>query len=467
MDRGFIKDFHILPTALGPVVFHSSSYRLFQVDEDTAAVIGALEAGRPVAAAELEEVRSLLAREVGSEAFQLKTHILGDREDLTVFYFFVSQDCNLDCLYCYGDGGDYGKVRMLMADGTADAFLERFVTAPGRRYMINLFGGEPLMNLPMLRGFIVRAKEHAARIGCEIDFNVTTNGTLWNDDIRDLLVDHITNVTVSLDGPKDVHDHQRPARGGFSPHERALRTLAELRKAKGDNFVIRTIVTKKTCDRVGEIYEYNSKLAPGGVGLTTVDVDPGHPLALDDADHLAMLEQIVATNRANLLAFADSDDARFFEYTFDLFELMFFRKYRLNPCNAGRAVAAVAADGDVYPCHRFVGKDGFRIGNVSQDPPLNDDHARISAAFQRAGVDANPTCSGCWARYMCGGCCYVIAHLRTGDIARPPSYYCRLKKTVYHELLATFAEIMADPERASRLVNNVTELLSSRARAVC
>ncbi|HLO75125.1 MAG TPA: SPASM domain-containing protein [Magnetospirillum sp.] len=468
MTTSFAKDFHLLPTELGPVVFHAGSYRLFQVDEAKAATLEALEAGRPVAADAVEDLRAALKLALGDQdGFQLKSSILGNNEDLSVFYFFVSQDCNLGCLYCYGDGGDYGKGRMLMADVTAQAFLDRFVTTPGKRYMINLFGGEPLMNMPMLKRFIAEVEQRARQLGSHIDVNVTTNGTLWNDDIRDFLRDHVTNVTVSLDGPPEIHDAQRPARGSFSPYERAMRTLEGLREIKPANTVIRTIVTHDSCRQVGDIYRHNAKLAPGGVGLTMVDVDPANPLALTDQDHQDMLDQMVETNRASLLSFAQDDDPQFFEYTFDLFEMVFFRRYRQNPCNAGRAVAAVAADGDIYPCHRFVGKDGFRMGNVTQDPPLDENHARIAATFREAGVDANPQCSQCWARYLCGGCCYVIALLRTGDIASPPAYYCRLKRTIYHELLATFATIMADEDKAKRLIGNVTRLLAGRAGVTC
>lgn len=466
MSADVIKDFHLLSTALGPVVFHGTSYRFFQVGEAVAATVAALEAGESVADGAVEAARKALLGEVGTEPFQLKSHLLGDNEDLSVFYFFVSQDCNLACAYCYGDGGDYGKSRMLMDETVADAFLERFITEPGRRYMVNLFGGEPLMNLPVLKSFVARGKAKAAGLGGHIDFNITTNGTLWNDDIRDFLRDHVNNVTVSLDGPQEFHDAQRPARGNFSPYERTVRTLGELRKVKPDKTVIRTIVTSATCGQVSEIYAHNAALAPGGAGLTTVDIEPGHPLALSDEDRLTMLRQMVWTNRDSLLSFARDDDPAFFEYTFDLFELMFFRKYRLNPCNAGRAVAAVAADGDLYPCHRFVGKDDFKVGNVLAETPLDGNFARLRQAFKEAGVENNPTCSQCWVRYMCGGCCYVISHNRNGDIAEPPPHYCRLKKTVYHELLTTFVEIMADEARAAKLVTNVTRLLEKRARPV-
>lgn len=475
MDTGFIKDFHVLQTAKGPVAFHAPSYRFFEVDKEIGSVISWLEknGGNAGEAGEItqeqaDKAKTALFKEVGDGSFRLQNNILGDKSDLTVFYFFASQDCNLNCTYCYGDGGDYGKGRMLMEEGTADNFLERFLTGENKRYMVNFFGGEPLMNLPLIKNLVAKAKEKGKKLGFEVDFNLTTNGTLWNSKIRDFLRDDIRNVTVSLDGPKDINDAQRPARGRFSPHDRTLKTLKELKKVKGGNFVIRTIVTKNSYDKIGEIYRYNLALAPGGVGITSVDVDPGHPLALSESEHKLMVQRIIENNAANLDAFATDDNPQFYEYTFDLFEMIFFKKYRTNPCNACRAVAAVGADGDIYPCHRFVGVEEFRIGNVNDPRHLNENYGKVRESFQKTSVDTMPQCSVCWARYLCGGCCYVISYLRVGSIDKPWHRYCYLKRTVYHHLLGRFIEIMADPVKKEKLAGNVIRLLSEKKnKAAC
>lgn len=474
MDTGFIKDFHVLQTAKGPVAFHAPSYRFFEVDEEIARVISSLEkkggkwdqAG-DISQQQIDHARAALLKEVGDGSFRLQNNILGDKSELTVFYFFASQDCNLNCTYCYGDGGDYGKGRMLMEEGTADNFLERFLTGKNKRYLVNFFGGEPLMNLPLIKDLVAKAKEKGKRLGFEVDFNLTTNGTLWNDRIRDFLRDDIRNITVSLDGPKDINDAQRPARGTFSPHDRTVETLKELKKIKGGNFVIRTIVTRNSYDKIGEIYRYNLELAPGGVGITSVDVDPAHPLALTEDEHKLMVQRIVENNAANLDSFATDDNPQFYEYTFDLFELIFFKKYRPNPCNACRAVAAIGADGDIYPCHRFVGVEDFRIGNVNDANHLNENYDKVRELFRTASVDTMPQCAKCWARYLCGGCCYVISYLREGSIEKPWHRHCYLKKTVYHHLLGRFIEIMEDPEKKEKLVGNVIRLLSEKSRVVC
>jgi uncharacterized protein len=146
---------------------------------------------------------------------------------------------------------------------------------------------------------------------------------------------------------------------------------------------------------------------------------------------------------------------------------MFFKKYRPNPCNAGKSVAAVASDGDIYPCHRFVGFKEFCVGNVNNEKPLNEHFERIFREFRMTSVDSIDKCSKCWVRYICGGGCYVIAYLRNGNISEPPQRYCYLKKTVYHNLLTHFIKIMSDPERKEKLINNVKRLLRDRKMEAC
>lgn len=471
MDKEFIKDFHVLPTSKGYVVFHSLSYRFFEVDEDTGKVLLSLEMNREkennISAIDVKKAKDLLLKEVGENSFSLKNNALGEREGLAGFYLFVSQDCNLKCSYCYGDGGDYRKGKMLMDEATARNFLERFIDGRQRQYVVNLFGGEPLLNFSLIKKFVLEAKAKARSMGFKINFNITTNGTIWNSEIRDFIKDHITNITVSLDGPKEINDIQRIPMGDFSPHDRTLETLKELRRIKENNYVIRTIVTKNSFNKVGEVYRYNIPLASGGLGVTPVDVDPSHPLALTEEEHRVMVEGIVKKNTENLFIFSTEDAPQFYGYTFDLFELMFFKKYRPRPCNAGKTVVAVAADGELYPCHRFVGYKEFAVGNVNNREPLNGNYQQILGEFKRATVDSMERCNLCWARYMCGGCCYTISYLREGNVAIPWREYCYLKEKSYHALLSDFIGIMTDPTKKERFVTNVKMLLKRRGQTAC
>jgi uncharacterized protein len=193
----------------------------------------------------------------------------------------------------------------------------------------------------------------------------------------------------------------------------------------------------------------------GGVGLSTVDVDDHHALGLTDHEHRALIDEIVEINSESMRSLADSDNPQFNEYTGELCKLLFGRQYRPRPCNAGQTTLAVAADGELYPCHRFVGYQEFCVGNVNDDQPLNANYTELCRSFKETPVDKNPHCSHCWAHHLCGGSCYVISHLREGDVFKPPARHCHLKRTAYDRLLSEFAEIMADPARKDRFVDNV------------
>ncbi len=472
MKDHFVKDFHLLTTEKGPVVYHLPTHRFFSVDEKSANIIWSLEKSisgdidPAVSPADVEEVRRLLFKGVGDSTLAFKQNILGNRPPLSIFYLFVSQDCNLNCTYCYGDGGDYQKGKMMMSDEVADHFMEKFITGESKNYMINFFGGEPLMNLPLMKRIIATLKEKSERLGFHVTYNINTNGTMWSQKIKEFLLNEIQGITVSLDGPKEINDIQRVPVGKFSPHDQTVRMLEGL-KERGKNYLVRTVVTKNSYDRLGEIYKYNMGLSAGSIGLTLGDVDPSNPVAMTDEEYRVMTEGLVKNNVENLLACAANEESHFYDFTYDLLELMFFKKYRPRPCNAGNSLAAVAADGDIYPCHRFVGFKEFCVGNVKDAPPLNGSFESTFKGFREASVDSMDPCSSCWGRYLCGGSCYVISYLREGSITTPPSNYCHLKKTVYHSLLTHFIEIMSDPPRKEMLMANVKKVLSSKKEATC
>lgn len=141
MDKEFVKDFHVLFTSKSPVIFHSPTHRFFEVDEKSARVISSLETseGQGVSVEDVEDAKNLLLKEVKESTPQFKQNIMGNRPELTIFYLFVSQNCNLNCRYCYGDGGDYQKGRMLMTEEVANNFMNKFITGESNGYMINFF----------------------------------------------------------------------------------------------------------------------------------------------------------------------------------------------------------------------------------------------------------------------------------------------------------------------------------------
>lgn len=130
-------------------------------------------------------------------------------------------------------------------------------------------GGEPLLNLPLIQKVIDRVRAKTEPHGIRTVFNMTTNGTVWNSKIAEFVDKNIDTLTVSLDGPKDINDAQRPSCGNFSSYDKTVRTIDNL-KEQGSRYTIRTIMTKNSFGRLKEIYSHNSELAgKGGVGLSS------------------------------------------------------------------------------------------------------------------------------------------------------------------------------------------------------
>lgn len=451
-----LTELHVLETRIGPVCFHGPSAKFFELPADIAANIVSFKKNPLETLTETERNHIFTNLQASlSDAPNTRTNLLGESNRLTNFYLFVSQECNLACSYCYGDGGEYRKSKMIMDEETANQFIDRFITDQNPGYLINFFGGEPLLNLPLIQKIIDRCRAKTEPHGIRMVFNMTTNGTVWNDKIAEFVKKNIDTVTISLDGPKDINDAQRPACGSFSPYDKTLRTLEAL-KQQGSSYTIRTIMTKNSSGRLKEIYDHNIQWAgKGGVGLSSADVEADHALAFSDEEYKALIDEIVKINTESMNSLADSAHPQFNEYTGSLCKLLFGRQYRPRPCNAGQTTLAVAADGELYPCHRFVGYQEFCVGNVKDETPLNAHYQELCRSFKETPVDKNPQCSHCWARHLCGGSCYVISHLREGDLFKPPLRHCQLKQTVFESLLKEVVEIMADPSKKQRFVENI------------
>jgi uncharacterized protein len=293
------RDFHLLTTELGPVVFHSPSYRLFQVDEETSKRVSALKKphGSYLPDEEVESLQITLLGQVDKQPFRLKTSLLGEYSQLNGFYLFVSQECNLACTYCYGDGGEYRKSKRNMDETTARNFVDKFLTGDSPTYSVNFFGGEPFLNFNLMQKVVDYAKEKGRERGFRVSFKVTTNGTVWSDRIKQFVDKEIDNLTVSLDGPKAINDAQRPPLGNYSSYEKTICTIEELKAIKDKRYTIRTILTKQSCEKIDEVYSHNSALvSPGGVGMTIVDVEDGNPLALSDDDYFQVRRSFKETS---------------------------------------------------------------------------------------------------------------------------------------------------------------------------
>ena len=353
---------------------------------------------------------------------------------------FLTQTCNLRCVYCYGEGGEYGE-RGMMDEETALAAVDWLLASSfeEKTVHVSFFGGEPLLNFPLLQRVVAYAKEEAAARGKQVKFGMTTNASLLTGEMIAYVAKEQIEPLISFDGPPEVHDRQRPFRNGRGSYRRVHANVQRLRAA------VPRLTARATVCAGSDPFAVRRGMEEAG--FASCILSPASPVVLhqaDAADPQAEAQASEARRQAaeRMLAYRRAETAELFsavrERRLDaqtapgvlatLAALADGRKHHAA-CGLGRGLRAVAVNGDVYPCHRFVGLEDACLGHLSdyRAGALNDYH--------RAVVENLPACRTCWARYFCGGGCFYDNLARSGDMQRPDPLFCREVKTVCEDVV--------------------------------
>ena len=376
---------------------------------------------------------------------------------------FLTQTCNLRCVYCYGQGGEYGHQGVMTWDtarAAVDWLMENSLDA--EQVHIGFFGGEPLLNFPLLQQVVAYAKALAAARGKRVTFNLTTNATRLTDKIIAYLRAENIIPLISCDGPPTIQDRQRPFKNGRGSYQRLYANVQKLRQVFPD------LTARATLHEDADPVAIRRGLA--AVGFTQHLLQRASPVILADAgSNTAMTteqhgptmtdDRILADQRAEVARLFTAVSRRTLTahtapLALILLSSLATDQKRHVACGIGRGMAAVAVSGEIYPCHRFVGLKGTRLGH------LHDYRAGELNNYHRAVVDNLPVCRGCWARYLCGGGCFYDHQGHTGDPHRPDVRYCREIKTVCEDLLHSWGAL-PDPDR-DFLRNQVKTLLPTQ-----
>jgi uncharacterized protein len=347
----------------------------------------------------------------------------------------VAHDCNLRCAYCYADFGRYGGEFGIMTEATAIAHAARFFDQLGatRNVSVTFFGGEPLLNMPVVRAAHAYVKSRAEREGRRASFGLTTNGTLLTDALVDWFAKERFTITISIDGPADVHDRLRPLQEGGGSYARIMERV----RATGIHAVARVTLTRKHTD-VARIVRHLVQAGFREVGMSPVATgDPRFDLQRDDLDKVLAGLRVLSDD---FVAWAKEGRIFPFSNVKGLLEQIAAGEPRHQPCGAGTRLVAADNKGDLYACHRLVGEERFKLGDVEH----GIDEARrrsILDAFQPA---TRERCNACWARYLCGGGCHHIAWLHSEKKEAPwqvSASFCDFLRDWYRVGLHTYARI--------------------------
>jgi uncharacterized protein len=342
---------------------------------------------------------------------------------LTTMVLNVTNQCNLSCEYCYEYGEDKivdtenGKQPKFMSEETARQSVDFMLKESGANKVahVTFFGGETLLNFPVLTKTIAYARQRAAELGKDVDFSLTTNGTLLKPEIIEYLAENRVGVTISIDGPKEVQDKFRVFHNGSGSYDVVAPKIKELLKRHRSRPIgARVTLTSGKMD-IKRIYRHLTEdIGFWEVGFAPVTTAPNRAHAISEDGYDDMLGQFRELAHEFLEA-SVADRHHGFSNVKETLEELHKGVSKAFPCGAGLGLLGVATDGDVALCHRFAGSDSHKLGTVRDG--IDRD---AQQAFLQAHHIANKTdCSACWARPLCSGGCYHEAHTRYGATTRP------------------------------------------------
>ena len=337
----------------------------------------------------------------------------------------IAHTCNLNCAYCFASQGKYHGERAVMSFEVGKAALDFLIANSGtrRNLEVDFFGGEPLMNLQVVKDLVAYARSIEKEHNKNFRFTLTTNGLLIDDDVIEFANQEMSNVVLSLDGRKEIHDKYRVDYAGKGSWERIVPKFQKLVQQRGGkNYYMRGTFTHANPDFLKDI-EVMLELGFKELSMEPVVCAPGDPSELTEADLPIVLEQYEKLAELMRKKNKEGDPFTFYHYMIDLTGGPCIYK-RISGCGSGTEYMAVTPWGDLYPCHQFVGEEKFKLGNVWDGV----DNQAIRDEFASCNVYARKECRDCWARLYCSGGCAANAYHATGSVKGVYKYGCELFK---------------------------------------
>ncbi|WP_073992487.1 thioether cross-link-forming SCIFF peptide maturase [Parasporobacterium paucivorans] len=337
----------------------------------------------------------------------------------------IAHDCNLACKYCFAEEGEYHGRRALMNLEVGKKAIDFLIKNSGNRHNleVDFFGGEPLMNFDVVKEIVRYGRSLEKEHNKKFRFTLTTNGVLLNEEIGEFLNAEMSNVVLSLDGRKAVHDRMRPFRNGKGSYDLIVPKFKKFVEARRDkDYFIRGTFTRNNLDFAEDVLHF----ADAGfdqLSMEPVVAEPGEDYAIRTEDIEAIKMEYDRLALEYIKRHQEGQKFNFFHFMIDLNQGPCVYK-RLTGCGAGTEYLAVTPWGDLYPCHQFVGKDDFKMGDVFEghlDPA-------VQARFMGLNVYSKPSCSECFARFYCSGGCAANSFNETGTLNQVYETGCELQR---------------------------------------
>lgn len=337
----------------------------------------------------------------------------------------VAHDCNLRCKYCFADTGEFHGHRSIMSAEVGKAAIDFVIENSGTRRNIEVdyFGGEPLMNFDVVKQITEYARQQEKIHNKNFRFTITTNGVLLNEDNKAYINENMSNVVLSLDGKKETNDRMRYRIDGSGSYDSIVPKFQDIAESRDqDNYYVRGTFTAHNLNFADDVLH----MADLGFKQTSVE-----PVVAPYSEDYALRTEHIPTVFAEYEKLAEEyvrrrkagEGFNFFHFMVDLEQGPCVVK-RLSGCGAGHEYIAVTPEGDIYPCHQFVGNEEFKMGNVFTKTM---DYGMMHT-FESSNIYTKEKCKDCFAKFYCSGGCSANAFNFNSDINKPYELACEFEK---------------------------------------
>ncbi len=356
----------------------------------------------------------------------------------------VAHTCNLNCSYCFASQGKYHGDRALMSFEVGKRALDFLIENSGsrRNLEVDFFGGEPLMNWDVVKDLVKYARSVEKEHNKKFRFTLTTNGVLIDDDVIEFANKEMSNVVLSLDGRKEIHDLTRVDYAGKGSYDTIVPKFKQMVESRGQkDYYMRGTFTHANPDFTKDVFHM------ADMGFTELSMEPvvsasDDPMALTKEDLEVVKEQYEILAKEMIKRKKEGKGFTFYHYMIDLTEGPCIYK-RISGCGSGTEYMAVTPWGDLYPCHQFVGEEKYKLGDIWNGVTNND----LREEFRSCNAYARPECADCWAKLYCSGGCAANAYHATGSIRGIYEPGCELfRKRIECAIMIKVAEEAAKEE---------------------
>ena len=337
----------------------------------------------------------------------------------------IAHDCNLKCKYCFAEEGEYHGKRSLMSYEVGKKAIDFVIEKSGNRknLEIDFFGGEPLMNFEVVKQIVAYARSIEEEKGKKFRFTITTNGILLDDEIQEYVNANMHNVVLSIDGRKEINDIMRITanqKGSYDLIVPKFKKLAESRNQT--DYYVRGTFTRNNLDFSKDVLHL-ADLGFKQISVEPVVADEKESYSIREEDLPQIYEEYEKLAIEMLERKKKGESFNFFHFMIDLTGGPCIYK-RLVGCGSGTEYLAVTPEGDLYPCHQFVGMEEFKLGDVDNGITAEN----TVKSFENCNVYTKPDCKKCWAKFYCSGGCTANSYNTHGDLITAYEIGCKLQK---------------------------------------